>query len=369
MLTQMAYGEQTSLSWRKQRAGQRLVVGFPGTSAPSELKALCRQTAPGGFILFGHNVEEPAQVRELNRELRSLVPEAAPPLISVDQEGGRVRRIKETDWPPMRWVGNTGDFKLTEQLGQLMGEELAALGFNLDFAPVCDVDSNPANPVIGDRSFSRDKGVVAKHAVSFLVGMQSKGVIACSKHFPGHGDTSVDSHLALPVVEKELPDLQETELFPFRITIAAQVGMVMVAHVVFPALDEDNPASLSRAVQHDLLRQQMKYDGVIISDDLEMKAVMGRYPLEVQLDRACRATTDLLCISHDVSYAVEAWETLIRLQEADKVHDDLAMDSVKRLNRLRTRFFLNAPAQPPLSVVGSAAHKALAARFRAEGMV
>jgi len=232
-MKRLAVGEQTTLAHRKRRAAQRLILGFEGTSVPADIKRFCRQAPPAGFILFARNIEEPAQVHELNRELHSLLPDSLPPLLSVDQEGGRVMRIRETAWPPMRWLGNANDLALTERVAAGIGGELAAMGFNLDWAPVADVDSNPDNPVIGDRSFSRNPACVAQHAQAFLQGLHSAGVMGCVKHFPGHGDTALDSHHDLPVVEKETPDLEQCELVPFMAAVAAGVEAVMTAHVIF----------------------------------------------------------------------------------------------------------------------------------------
>ncbi len=363
----MAYGEQTTLADRKRRAGQRLVVGFTGTSPSPEFRRFVADASPAGFILFKRNVEEPAQVADLNRELASLVDPAYPALLSVDQEGGRVQRVREVAWPPLRCLGNIDHPPTTAQFARALADEVRALGFNLNYAPVADVDSNPANPVIGDRSFGRDPRAVARHLDAYIRVTQERGLIACAKHFPGHGDTSVDSHLDLPIVEKELPDLLQTELLPFRAAVAAGVGVVMTAHVVFPALDEDNPATMSRRVLHGLLREELGYKGVVISDDLEMKAVRGRYELERQLDLACRATVDLFCVSETLDLCVEAFETLVRLQELHPRHDDLAIDALARLTALRERFFLDAPPAPPVSLVGDEGHKALAATLRLRG--
>lgn len=366
-----AQGEQTTLAERKRRAGQRLVVGFPGSEPSRAFKRFCRRVKPAGFILFKRNVEEPAQVRELNRELQSLVPDRFPPLLSVDQEGGRVLRIRETAWPALRTVGNVDDLATTRRFAHALSDELRAMGFNLDFAPVADVDSNPANPIIGDRSFGRSPQQVSRHVQAFVRAAQSNGLICCAKHFPGHGDTHLDSHKDLPIVEKDRPDVEHVELVPFRGAISAGVGTIMTAHVVFPAYDEDRPATLSRAIIHGVLRQQLGYGGVVISDDMEMKAVRERYALEDQLDRACRAGLDLFCISRmfepSLDLAMEAFETLVRLQEEHKAHDDLAEDALGRLTALRERFFVDPPAAPPLSVVGSEAHKNLALLLEARG--
>lgn len=364
----LAYGEQTSLSWRKRRAGQRLMIGFDGASPSDELRRLVREIVPGGFILFARNVEEIAQVRELNRELTSLLPASHPPFLGVDQEGGRVQRIRATAWPRARWVGNVNDVQRTTALAEAMSDELRALGFNVNFAPSFDVDSNPKNPVIGDRSFGSHPAIVARHGVAFVRAMQDRGLIAAAKHFPGHGDTAVDSHHDLPKVEKELAELREIELPPFKAAVAAGVGMVMTSHVVFPALDEDWPATLSPRVLVPLLREDLGFSGVVVSDDMEMKAVAGRYPLDEQLERASRATVDLFLFCHDHQLQWAAWETLIRLQEQDRTLDRLAEDSERRLHALRERFLKDRPLTPELNVVGSTVHQALARQFQADGM-
>lgn len=362
-----ATGEMTSLSWRKLRAGQRLIVGFSGSSPSAEFREFVATARPAGFVLFARNVEDPAQVAELNRELTSLLPDRYPPILSVDQEGGRVQRVRATRWPAARWVGNVDDLALSWQLGLSMADELLAMGFNVNFAPDFDVDSNPANPVIGDRAFSSSPRQVARHATTVLRAFHERGLIGCAKHFPGHGDTHVDSHHDLPVVEKELPELREVELAPFRAAIAAQVAMIMTAHVVFPDLDPDLPATMSRRIMHGLLREELGYGGVIVSDDMEMKAVRGRYPLDLQLDLACRATVDLFLVCHELDLCWRSYETLVRLQEEDKAHDALAEDSERRLLALRERFWIDRSAPPDLSVVGAVAHHALAQRFQAEG--
>ena len=362
-----ASGEQTSLWERKRRAGQRLVCGFEGTSPSEPLRDALRLFSPAGFILFARNVEEPEQVRELNRELAGLVPDDLPALLSVDQEGGRVQRIKSpaTEWPPMRALGRARDLQLTRDVAAAIAREVRALGFNLDFAPVADVDSNPQNPVIGDRSFGRSAPEVALHVASFIAGMQGEGLIACAKHFPGHGDTSTDSHLTLPVVEKELPDLEGVELPPFQAAVEAGVGSVMTAHVVFPALDEERPATLSPKVLRPLLRERLGFNGIIFSDDMEMKAVHGRYGLTQQLDWGVRAGVDIFLCCKEPELQVQAFETLVRLQEEDAGFERLLEDSDTRLLRLRERFFLGATEAPGLEVLGTMAHRLLAERVRA----
>jgi len=366
-MSRNAVGEQTTLAERKRWAAQRLVLGFEGTGPSAEFARFVAKAPPAGFILFARNIEEPAQVKELNRELASMVPAHSPALLSVDQEGGRVLRVRDTPWPPMRWLGNIQDPVLTRKTAAAMGGELRAMGFNLDWAPCADVDSNPDNPVIGDRSFSRDPAVVSEHVKAFLDGLHHAGVMGAVKHFPGHGDTNTDSHLELPVVDKDVDDLQHCELIPFHAAVAHGVEIVMTAHVMFPVLDEAVPATMSQAILRGWLRERLGYAGVVVSDDMEMGAVRGRFPLEQQLDLACRSTVDLFLMCKSLDLQVEAWETLIHLAETDGVHDTLARDSMLRLSHLRERFLLDAPMAPELAVVGGRINKELAGLLDARG--
>ncbi len=362
-----AWGQATTLADRKARAGQRLVIGFEHPHVDDDLRKLVREIAPAGFVLFARNVQEPAQVRELNRELASLVDPSRPALLCVDQEGGRVQRVRDpaTVWPAMRAVGRARD--LTEEVAAAMARELRALGFNLDFAPVADVDSNPANPVIGDRSFGEKPEEVARHVAAFVRGLQREGVIACAKHFPGHGDTALDSHLALPLVEREEPDLRRTELPPFAAAVAEGVGTVMSSHVVYPTWDEELPATLSPRILPQLLRDELGFEGVVFSDDLEMKAVAGRWPVAEQVRKATDASVDVLLCCRSPQLQIEAFEELVHAQEEEKRWHDATMDSAARVHRLRERFLLRRTPDPDLSVLASLEHRILAETARSRG--
>jgi beta-N-acetylhexosaminidase len=365
-----AVGEQTSLAERKRRAGQRLIIGIKGASVSQEEITLIREIKPAGFILFARNVEEPAQVLELNRELQSLLPPELPALCSVDQEGGRVQRIREgaTRFPPLRWVGNTRDLGLAQQHAIALAQEVRAMGFHLNWAPDADVDSNPANPIIGNRSFGRDPQVVSQMVHTWILAAQNAGVACAAKHFPGHGDTDMDSHLDLPTVEKEAAEIQEVELQPFRAAIRANVAAIMTAHVIFPAFDEDWPATLSTEILIRLLRQKMGFDGLLVTDDMEMKAVCGRYDTEVQLRRACEATVDVMLACESPTLQLEFFEGLVHLQEIDSTrHDQLAKDSEKRLMKLRERFLIDQPKRPGLEILNSRPHRELMALIQAHG--
>jgi beta-N-acetylhexosaminidase len=289
--------------------GQLLFAGFAGTTLPDDLAALIGAGRVGGVVLFARNIESPAQLRALVAELHARAPADAPLCVSIDQEGGRVQRLRApwTEWPPMRRLGEHGSPADTQAVAGALGRELADLRIDLDFAPVADVDTNPANPVIGDRSFSRDPEAVARHAVAFTQGLQREGVAACAKHFPGHGDTTVDSHLELPRIDHGRERLERVELVPFRAAAAAGVASMMTAHVWLPQIDARLPATLSPSVLA-LLRDEIGYRGLVFSDDLEMRAIADRFAPAAVTHAALAAGVDalLVCSRADLRDAVLA---------------------------------------------------------------
>jgi beta-N-acetylhexosaminidase len=296
-------------------AGQLLLCGFLPRSVPASLLTALGRGERGGVILFRRNLGgDFAEVAEQNRRIADAAPRDAPPLIAVDQEGGRVTRLGAPMLrvPPMRALGRIGDAALSRRVARVLGAQLAALGFTLDFAPVLDVDTCATNPVIGDRSFSDDPRKVRALGEAFAMGLADGGVLACAKHFPGHGDTTVDSHLDLPRVSAPRERLREVEIAPYVGLRAAQCACVMTAHVIYPALDAEHPATLSRAIVHDLLRVELGYDGLVVSDDLEMKAIADRMTIEESAVLAVRAGCDLLLVCSSEELAGRAFEALVR---------------------------------------------------------
>ncbi|MFZ9886300.1 MAG: beta-N-acetylhexosaminidase [Myxococcota bacterium] len=350
--------------------GQLFLLGFEGHEIPDGAKELLAGEGAGGVILFTRNIQSLEQVVELNRRLFTLGTAEHPTLVSVDQEGGRVARLRGimTDLPPMRRLGelSVDDEDLPYRVGAMMARELSALGFHLDFAPVVDVDTNPANPVIGDRSFGATSATVAHAATQLLRGMQQAGVAACAKHFPGHGDTSTDSHFELPVLAHDLERLERVELPPFQAAIEAGVASIMTAHVLFRVLDEALPATLSPAVLHSLLKERLGFGGVVISDDLEMKAVADRYEVEELVRLGLLAGIDLFLICHDEEKQARAIEAAHKLVESGEVPRSRAEDALARVARLKMQF-LGAPSPPDLeearAIVRSSPHLALAERL------
>ena len=278
-----------------QGARELLVIGYEGTAVPDELLDSIANSVLGGVILFARNLGSVEETAAAVTALGKAAPPGPPLIVTLDQEGGRVQRLKEppyTRWPPMRRVGVRGDEALTEQVGRAMGEELRAVGFNVDLAPVLDVDTNPKNPVIGDRAFSSDPAEVARQGLAFWRGLESAGVRGCGKHFPGHGDTLQDSHLELPRLDAPWERLEKVELLPFAAAARAGVPMIMTAHVVFSAVDS-RPATLSAAWIQGILRQRLGYTGVVVSDDLDMQAVAGQFSVEEVIREGLAAGVDL----------------------------------------------------------------------------
>jgi beta-N-acetylhexosaminidase len=351
-----------------RRVGRRLMVGFEGPTASADVKALIRDFAVGQVILFSRNVEDPEQTAELVRELQATARSAGhdrPLLIAVDQEGGRVARLKApwTAWPPLRALGRAGDETMARRMGEALAAELRACGIALDFAPVVDVDTNAANPVIGDRSFGADPDLVGRLGAAMILGLQEGSVAACAKHFPGHGDTEVDSHLELPVVGHPRSRLDEVELRPFRLAIQAGVAAVMTGHVLVRELDPEVPATLSARVVGGLLRDELGYDRAVVADDLEMKAVAKRWRPADSAVQAARAGCDILPFCRDHEAQVEAAEGLIRAVEDGAITFREMEQTERRLARLEELVLTGYRDPDPREarlVAGREEHRALA---------
>ena len=358
----------------RRQIGQLLIAGFDGHQLPVELKALVREFGLGGVILFARNIAEPEQVAELCHEAARLTPEL-PLWVSVDQEGGRVARLKApfTEWPAMATLGRSGDEGLAERFARALAFELKAIGITLDYAPVLDVYTNPKNAVIGDRALGDKADEVARLGAAIIRTLQAQGVAACGKHFPGHGDTQADSHHELPLVEHPPERLREVEFVPFRAAIDAGVATIMTAHVLVPALDETRPATLSKRIVTELLREELKYDGVILSDDLEMRAIANDYAVASAALLAVEAGCDsvLICSSdHDAQAA--ALESLVHAVEDDRLPLSRVQDALTRQQRAKERFLAvpigSRPAHGRVlrEILGRDEHRAIAdemARF------
>src|SRR6266853_188024 len=289
----------------EEQIGQLLMVGFWGITPSQEIIDLIQRHHVGNIILFSRNIRDTQQVLELTKNLQKIAKEAGqryPLLIGIDQENGIVQRLGEaaTILPGNMALGAIGSEEISYMVAQATGNELKALGINMNLAPVVDVNNNPANPIIGVRSFGEEPLLVARLGAAMVRGYRASGVLSCIKHFPGHGDTAVDSHLALPVIPYTLQRLEALELVPFRAGIEAGAESVMIAHVAFPALTHDAalPATLSSAIIQGLLRDKIGYKGVIISDCLEMQAISDTFGTELAAVMALQAGIDLVLVSH-----------------------------------------------------------------------
>lgn len=352
----------------KRAAGRLIMGGFLGTELPKSFASRLRDGELGGVILFARNIEHPQQVCQLTGDVHRSCPREDPSLIvSVDQEGGPVSRLRGlvTDFPPMGELGRLADPELCAQVGRVVGAELAALGINTDFAPVVDVNSNPNNPIIGKRAFSSDQNEVARLTVPFALGLLAHRVVPCVKHFPGHGDTDVDSHLDLPVVSHSRERLELVELVPFSAAIEADLPLVMTAHLLVRSLDTEHPATLSRPILTDLLRSTMGFRGVVISDDLEMAAVADRYEVSDLVLQGLDAGIDLFLFCHSADRQQVAYETLVRYGEKNPGAARRILESARRVEQLRTECLANPPQDESNwgSVLRSENHLRLARRI------
>ena len=343
--------------------GQLLWIGFEGTSVDADLERRLRAGEAGAVVLFRRNLPEAAgglDVAGLIALDQALHDAGAASgerlLIAVDQEGGRVQRVRSpaTLWPPMLGLAGLEPARgeaLARRIGAAMGAELAALGFDIDFAPVLDVHTNEGNPIIGDRAFGREPEAAATLALAFADGLGDAGILGCGKHFPGHGDTAQDSHLELPRLRHDMDRLRRVELVPFAMAARRGVPMIMTAHVVFEALDPDLPATLSRRAIGELLRGELGYRGVVVSDDLDMKAIADFTGAADAAVAAIEAGCDVLLLCRDRDHQEAAREGLIRAGEASaslRARIGGAAAAVRELKRRP-----EAPRPDPAAVLGA----------------
>ncbi len=329
-----------TIAHERALAARLLCVGFAGAAIDDDLREMLG-AGVAGVVVFARNATTRADCAALSANIKREARRLGNPgvFVAVDHEGGRVVRLGEgmTKVAPMREVGALGEAEAA-RIGELFARELRAAGVDLDFAPVVDVDSNPANPVIGDRSFARDASRVGACAGAFIRAMQGQGVAACAKHFPGHGDTDLDSHFKLPRLAHSMARLREVELPPFAASVAAGVASVMTAHVVFDALDSGTPATMSHKLIDGILRRELGYDGVVFSDDLEMAAIADRMGIGEGAVRSVAAGVDCVLVCHKADRQREAIDALTKaLVDGTLAHARVEQAAV-RLDLLRARF-------------------------------
>ena len=325
-----------------EKIGQMMVAGFEGTDLNPQIEDLIVNHHVGGLILFERNFENPGQLTRMISDLQKLAlstPPFAPLFISVDQEGGRVSRLKPpfTRFPDPCCLGNARSEPLAHRFGLALGREMRAVGINMDYAPVLDINTNPENPIIGKRAFSGEPVWASKLGVAFLGGFQEAGILAVGKHFPGHGDTSQDSHLTLPHVDRDDATLQNVELAPFRAAIQNGLEIIMTAHVIYHAWDEKFPATFSIPILQHLLREKLGFKGLIISDDLEMKAVEDHIAFESFATLGTQAGIDLFLFCHDTGKVKAFLAQMVRDVETGQIPGPTIDRSVQRILQIKSK--------------------------------
>ncbi|NUU76204.1 beta-N-acetylhexosaminidase [Paenibacillus xylanilyticus] len=320
----------------REKIGQMLLCGFHGTEANGDVERLLQTYPIGGVIYFARNIESPEQVERLSAGLQKIATESGhlPLWISIDQEGGMVARITNgiALMPGQMAIAAAGSTEDAYEAAYISGLELTSMGINMNFAPVLDINNNAANPVIGVRSFGESPQMVADYGVQTIAGIQKAGIAATAKHFPGHGDTDTDSHLDLPVIAHDRERVERVELVPFQAAIAEGVDAIMSAHIYFPALEPQRlPVTLSHTVLSGLLRQKLGYEGIIVTDCMEMNAIAVHYGTVEAAVMAVEAGADLVLISHTAQLQVEAFEALEAAVKSGRISESRIDESVARL--------------------------------------
>lgn len=330
-----------------EKIGQLVVVGMDGTQQNEDTQKFIKDYHVGGFIFYKDNIENTKQSLRLFNELKSSNEGNKVPLwMSVDEEGGRVTRMPEEflKLPTNQAIGLENDSELSNEIGQVLGRELQGFGLNMDIAPVLDINSNPNNPVIGDRSFGDQAKLVSSLGIATMKGIQSQGIVPVIKHFPGHGDTSVDSHVGLPVVENDLERLRKLELVPFQDAINQQAEVVMIAHLLMPRVDPDNPASLSKIVITDILREELGFTGIVMTDDMTMGAIAENVDLQEASVQTILAGTNIVLVGHDAEKGVAVIQALTDAVENGKISDDVLNSRVYTILKLKEKYGLTNDA-------------------------
>ena len=352
----------------RDTVGQLVMVGFQGTELSRTFLDWLEEYRPGGVILFSRNLEDPEQVARLTNTLQEHT--FNPPLlIAIDEEGGRVSRLPRgfTTFPAASRVAACHASDVAYEMAGVTAQELRAVGINMNLAPVLDVNSNPANPIIGDRAYGTQPEQVCTYGMAVMQGLEDHGIIPCGKHFPGHGDTMTDSHHVLPVVEADRARLDAVELEPFRQAIRRGLPTVMTAHVRYPALDAEAPATLSPSILTDLLRSRLGFEGVTLTDDMEMRAILDHQPIGEASVRAVQAGADMVVICHQQEQQGEAIAAIEHALERGELSWERLTASVARIQALKDKYLASLQPVDPSQVaqtVGHPRHQALLAKIQ-----
>jgi len=327
-----------------EKIGQLVIVGLDGFTLDNNINNLIKEHKVSGVILFSKNVDNPNQLISLTNSLKTKNSQNKIPLfISVDEEGGRVSRMPTgiKKLPSNETIGKNNDSILSYNIGEIIGEELKTFGFNMDFAPVLDINSNPNNPIIGDRSFGSSPSIVNKLGIKTMEGIMDNNIISVVKHFPGHGDTAVDSHLELPVVKKDLTKLNAFELIPFKEAIKNNADAIMVSHILLNKIDPAYPASMSKTVITDILRGTLNFTGVVITDDMTMAAIIKYIDIGEAAVKSFNAGSDILLVCHEYDNQLKVINSLKTAVKNKVISENRLNESVYRILKLKEKYIIN----------------------------
>lgn len=324
-----------------EKIGQMIFAGISGKEINAQTEQLVKSYKFGGIIFNGKNLSSPSQTVAYVNELKAANSNNKLPLFfGIDQEGGRISKLPGDliDIPSNMEIGEINKPSFSFEMGSVLGKLVSAYGFNVNFAPVLDVNSNPNNPVIGDRSFGNNPKIVSKLGVQTMKGIQSEKIIPTIKHFPGHGDTSVDSHLELPIVNKSLTELEKLELIPFERAIDEGAEMVMIAHILLPKVDRELPSSLSKEIITGILRNKIGFDGVIITDDMTMKAITENFDIGNAAVMSVKAGSDMIMVAHDYDNIMNVFSAMKKAVEQGEISEERLNESVTRILKLKKKY-------------------------------
>lgn len=327
-----------------EKIGQMVISGIDGYTLMDTTSKMIKDYHVGGFIILGENVKNSEQLLSLVNSLKTTNSKSSklPLFLSIDQEGGRVDRMpSEIKRLPLNsTIGKVTSSSFSYEIGSILAEELNLFGLNMDFAPVLDINSNPQNPVIGDRSYGSKPDVVVKHGIQTMLGIKSGSIIPVVKHFPGHGDTSTDSHVGLPAVNNDIERLKSFELIPFNEAIKGGADAVMVAHILLPKIDPKNPSSMSKIIVDDILRKGMNYDGVVITDDMTMGAIMKNYDIKEAAVKSVNAGCDIILVCHGYDNETAVINALKSAVQNGTITEERINQSVLRILALKSKYKL-----------------------------
>ncbi|TXK73841.1 beta-N-acetylhexosaminidase [Paenibacillus sp. N3.4] len=348
----------------EEKIGQMIFAGIDDDTLNSHTQELIVNYHVGGIILYKTNIKTSNQLVGLVNDLKRTNKGNKLSLwIGADEEGGKVTRLPDeiTKTPTNKEIGKTNNKEFAYGIGRLLGKELNAYGLNVDFAPVLDINSNPKNPVIGDRSYGSNATIVNAMGIQTMKGLQSQRVLSVVKHFPGHGDTGVDSHIGLPIVQNDLARLRRIELVPFAEAIQQQADAVMVAHILLPKVDGQNPASMSSVIMTDLLRKEMGFKGLIMTDDLTMGAIAKNYDLGEAAVKSVRAGTNVILVGHEFEKVVTVIEALKKAVQTKQVSMQMINQSVGQIMSLKQKYQINDKViqTPDTKQINNDAHQLL----------